>query len=197
MIKSLEIMRTKVEPNFESDNVDKVILSIDPASHSLAFAVIERKSSKDYLLGAGKIIFPKKIETIEKLIIVGKTLPEIVKLYNPTIAVVEKTVYLQNPQTTVLLAYFVGHILGTLAGLGIETSDITPMTWKPGIGYKNVTKKEQETWELDVRETKKKAAFERKERVKRIVQEKIPGIGEYDEDVVDAIGIGIWKLTHG
>lgn len=189
-------LKNVINPSKQLVPRDRTILSIDPASHSFAFAVTKQTGENVMLIGAGKVTFPKKAETVEKLKIVGSTLPGIVQEFGVTEAICEKTVYLQNPQTTVLLAYFVGHIMGTLIGLDIPVDDIGPMSWKPKIGYKNVTKKEMETWGLDPKETKKKAAFERKERTKRIIRNRIPDIQEYDDDIFDSIGIGLYRIEN-
>ena len=190
---ALKNVINKTEPLTQGD---RTILAIDPSSNSLAFAVAECRNGKQHLIGAGEIEFPKKANTIEKLAIVGSALPTIIDSFKPTEAMVEKTVYLQNPQTTVLLAYFVGHIMGTIIGKGIPVEDIPPMSWKPKIGYKNVTKKEMDTWGLDAKETKKKAAFERKERTKRIIRERIPLVNEYNDNIFDAIAIAIYTLEN-
>ena len=84
--------------------------------------------------------------------------------------------------------------MGTILREKIYVTDVAPMRWKPGIGYKNVTKREQATWGLDERETKKKAVFERKERVARIMRE-IFLYDTQDYDIWDAIGIGWFSVS--
>ena len=69
--------------------------------------------------------------------------------------------------------------------------------WKRGIGYSKVTKAEKEKWEkeIGVKEARKKAAFERKDRVRQIL---VTVLGKdfdesrYDSDEIDAIAIGVW-----
>jgi predicted RNase H-like nuclease len=77
-------------------------------------------------------------------------------------------------------------------------SDVPPLTWKPFIGYKNVSAKEKAEWAvtMEQKEVKKKAEFERKERVKRIIDQRIPNHGCTDHDIIDSMGIGIWGLAH-
>jgi hypothetical protein len=70
--------------------------------------------------------------------------------------------------------------------------------WKRGIGYKNISKNDK--IELNTEAKKKK---ERKDRVRQIVIEYFHMSNEdlADDDIVDAVGIGLWyylmAVSHG
>ena len=117
-------------------------------------------------------------------------------------AIIEQSVYIQNFQSSRIISYIIGFTWGILSVYGVTTEDVSPLMWKPGIGYKNVTKKDQ--YELEKNGQKGsiqiKMKNERKQRVRSIVLaafgDNIDGIE--DDDIVDAIGIGLWyHLTHG
>jgi hypothetical protein len=101
-----------------------------------------------------------------------------------------------------VLSYIIGFTWGELDDHCKYVTDVNPLTWKSGIGYKNLTKK-------DIKELKDKYGSrgiqrrlndERKSRVRKILLEyftdlELDGI---DSDISDAIGIGLWYgIKHG
>lgn len=170
----------------------KRILSIDPSSKALAFAVVEPGK----LLNKGKISLPK--DEWERIKVVTQVIPALIAQHKPDYMLVEKTVYLQNPMTTITLAYIVGAIMSQGARENVSTGHVAPLKWKPGVGYKNVSAKEKKEWALTMpeKEVKKKAAFERKERVRVLMVDQIPGLDETDYDIIDAIAIGVWGIKE-
>jgi Holliday junction resolvasome RuvABC endonuclease subunit len=170
------------------------VLSIDPSTNSIAFAVMEY----DKLLAWGKVQLPKG-DFPDKFRVINATIPLLIKQHKPTHFVVEQSIYIQNPNTSRSLAYINGCIFSAAVRAGHKkVSDIVPITWKAGIGYKRVSAGEKRIWAdtMTTREVTKKAEFERKERVKRIVDAEIPGHGCVDGDIIDAIGIGLWAVKN-
>ncbi len=170
------------------------VLSIDPSSKHYAFAVVTNTK----LIASGKVDFPKNSSLSEKFQIIDSSLPLLIQKYKPKQVVIEETVYLQNPNTTRLLAYIVGGLWSTALRHCSEVRDANPMTWKSGIGYKNVSASEKRTWGQSMTdlEVRKKAAFERKDRVRRIIDTKYPNHGVTDTDIIDAIAIGYWVVKR-
>ena len=177
----------------------KKILAIDPASHSLAWAVIDCDKN---IVETGKIDLSKTKEVTEKFNEITKGIKKIVDSHKIDHAIIEQSVYIQNFQSSRIISYIIGFTWGILSVYGVTTEDVSPLMWKPGIGYKNVTKKDQ--YELEKNGQKGsiqiKMKNERKQRVRSIVLaafgDNIDGIE--DDDIVDAIGIGLWyHLTHG
>ena len=170
------------------------IMAIDPSTNSLAFAVMEYGT----LLAWGKIDLPKGT-IIKKLGTINRMVPVILDTYIPDYFVIEQSIYIQNANTTRTLAYINGCVLSQVVQHGTKhIDDVKPLVWKPGIGYKNVSAKEKQIWkdQLGAKEAQKKASFERKERIKRIIDEKIPGHNCNDNDIIDAIGIGLWATQN-
>jgi Holliday junction resolvasome RuvABC endonuclease subunit len=173
-------------------------LSIDSSSGSLAFAVFDKNKEKVKLVGVGKINFAANMS--QKLQIINLTLPLIFNKYkNIDVVIIEQTIYIQSPKTSRILSYIVGHIWGKCLEFCEDVRDVEIMKWKSHIGYKNVSKKEKIAWEKELgsTEAKKKAASERKERTKRLLNQKIPNISDIsDYDIIDAMAIGLWATSN-
>lgn len=174
------------------------VLAIDPASHSLAWAVVD--SGKN-VIATGKIVLSKEKEPSDKFSKIAKELIAVIKEYNPDVAAIEQSVYIQNFQSSRIISYMIGFTWGLLFQNGVKTRDINPLSWKPNIGYKNLTKQDKK----DLEENGKKGSIqikmknERKQRVRDIVSiaygENTPGLD--DEDIVDALGIALWYYKTG
>jgi Holliday junction resolvasome RuvABC endonuclease subunit len=171
------------------------VISIDPSSNSLAFSIFEAQDDA-ILVAYGKIDFPKHAEMRQRYEIINAALPELVERYKPDTIVIEETIYIQNPNTSRLLAYIVGGLMCKSVDLKLRVIDVGPLKWKAYIGYKKVTKKEIDEWakEHGEKEAKKIAAFERKDRVRAIMFHKFPQLENEDYDIWDAIGIGWWAI---
>lgn len=169
------------------------LLAIDPASHSLAWAIIDNDKS---VVATGKIVLTKQKEVSEKLSTIASELIPIVEKYKPDVAAIEQSVYIQNFQSSRIISYIIGFTWGLLFQNGVKTRDINPLSWKPNIGYKNLSKKD--IAELDKNGKKGsaqiKAKNERKQRVRDIVTiaygDTTPGLD--DDDIIDALGIALW-----
>lgn len=177
----------------------KNCISIDPSSTSLAWAVI---SCKNKLISTGKVKFDKGSSMATKLETINNELHKIVEKYSVDRAVIEQSVYIQNFQSSRILSYIIGHVYGEMIRLGLQCEDITPLSWKPAIGYKNVSRREVEELKkkgIDL-SNQTKLKNERKDRVRKIVLSAYgPNVeGIDDDDIVDAIGIGLWyHLKYG
>lgn len=169
------------------------VLGIDPSTTSFAFThMVDKKIEK-----CGKIDFPKHSNMVARAKIINEHLTEQLLTFKPDLVAVEQMIYIQNPQTSRELSYTVGYIIGKASELNIPIIDVGPMTWKAFIGYKNVRKTDIAEWakEIGEKEAKKKAAFERKDRVRSIMFHIYPEIEEEDYDIWDSIAIAYWG-TH-
>ena len=178
---------------------NKKILGIDPATHSLAWAVCETNSQGDVvLLDYGKIELVKKMGMDVKVQGIVEYLPEVIRSSSPDIAYIEQTVYIQNYQTSRDLSYIVGASMATASMHKIPIVEASPLVWKTQIGYNRVTKKDILAWSVTMgeKEAKKKASYERKHRVRQLLAERIGldllDIEKFDSDEIDAIGIATW-----
>jgi len=167
---------------------DKVILSIDPSSHSLGWAVIDFNNGLR-LLDCGKIKFTKTNDISIKFNEINSGIQAVCKKHNPSIAVIEQSVYIQNFQTSRVISYIIGYSWGTVQLYCRKVMDVNPILWKRGIGYKNISKEDKIL--LNTESKKKK---ERKDRVREIVVDYFAMSDDdlSDDDIVDAVGIGLW-----
>jgi Holliday junction resolvasome RuvABC endonuclease subunit len=172
-------------------------LSIDSSSKSLAFAIFD-KNETTTLTAVGKVNFPSDMR--QRLDVINATVKAIFDYYGPiNHVVIEQTIYIQSPQTSRILSYVVGHIWGKCLEYCKDVRDVEVMKWKSHIGYKNVSKVEKEAWTKKFGETeaKKIAAKERKERTGKIIKKKILNIDNIsDNDIVDAVAIGLWAVDN-
>lgn len=169
------------------------VIAIDPASHSLAWAVLTYDKE---LIATGKIDLTKEKEQSQKFNKIKKELIAIVKEYKPDVAAIEQSVYIQNFQTSRVISYIIGFTWGIISDQCDVIEDVSPLVWKPAIGYKNVSKRDGEVLAKNGKKgsIQGKLKNERKERVREIVSvsfgKDTPGIE--DDDIVDAIGISLW-----
>lgn len=169
------------------------VIAIDPASHSLAWAIL---SYDKELIATGKIDLKKENDQSSKFNKIKKELIGIVDEYEPDVAVIEQSVYIQNFQTSRIISYIIGFTWGIISDKCKTIEDVSPLSWKPVIGYKNVTKKDGDVLSKNGKKgsTQVKMKNERKQRVREIVSvsfgKDVPGID--DDDIVDAIGIALW-----
>jgi Holliday junction resolvasome RuvABC endonuclease subunit len=178
---------------------DVRILGIDPSTKSLAWGLCRFTGQGDIVFDdAGLITLPKQegMGAIVKTIV--DDLPDLVKETRPDAVFIEQTVYIQNFQTSRVLSYVVGAAMAAVAFVGVPITEASPLSWKTGIGYKKVMKKDIIAWSLKMgeKEAKKKASFERKNRVRHILVDRLgeefSDTDRYDVDMVDAVGIAMW-----
>ena len=174
--------------------MDYQIMSIDPSTMSLAYSIID---SDNRILDVGKIDLSSTKSIHEKLHIITTSLPVVMEKWKVKYTVIEEAVFIQNFKTSRLISYIIGHTMGVMYQHCKFIAEANPIVWKRGIGYSKVTKAEKEQWEKEIgaKEAKKKAAFERKDRVRQIL---VTNLGKdfqesrYDSDEIDAIAIGVW-----
>ena len=181
---------------------DGRIIAIDPATHSLAWAIIDVSEDRLDIVDFGKINLDKIPEMSNKFSKIKKEIPEICEKYKPDIGVIEQSVYIQNFQASRVLSYIIGFTWGELDDYCKYVTDVNPLTWKAGIGYKNLNKKDEKEIKdkYGTKGIQKRLNDERKARVRKILMEyftdlELDGI---DSDISDAIGIGLWYgIKHG
>ncbi len=167
---------------------DRRVLSIDPSSHSLGWAVIDFTNGLE-LIDCGKIKFTKTNDISIKFNEINDGIKSICKKYNPTISVIEQSVYIQNFQTSRVISYIIGYTWGIVQNYCSKVMDVNPILWKRGIGYKNISRSDKSIFDTEAKRKK-----ERKDRVRDIVLDYFQMSEENlkDDDIIDAIGIGLW-----
>lgn len=172
-------------------------LGVDPSSRHIAFAIVEKNGDHVSILFSGKIelssgdIFMKMQECFDNI-------QYLINEYRPEIFIVEQPISIQNPQTTRILTYIVGSLIVGAMQLLKNIYDVNPMVWKAHLGYKMVSANEKKVWKIELgeKEARKKADFEKKERVKRILRDRFSNFDDSDHDVCDAIGIALYGADN-
>ena len=169
------------------------LLAVDPASHSLAWSVVDLEWNKFSVVATGKIDFKTQKEVSNKFSAIRKGLKEVCEEYEPTHAAIEQSVYIQNFQSSRILSYIIGYSWGVLDDYCNDVCDINPLIWKNKIGYKNVSKDDKKNIEKNhgSKGLQKRLTQERKDRVKRIIENEISFSTE-DDDINDSLGIALW-----
>lgn len=172
------------------------VIAIDPASHSLAWSILDMDSSGVKIVDYGKIDFKSIPELSNKFMQIKNEMPMICQTYKPNVAIIEQSVFIQNFQASRILSYIIGFTWGELDDFCSIVQDVNPLSWKSGIGYKNVSKKEVAQIKEKYGEKGIQGVLnnERKNRVKVILKEHFESLNvdDLDSDISDSIGIGLW-----
>lgn len=172
------------------------ILAIDPSSHSLAWVIYDVTLDSINLIANGKIDYKKDKDVSLKFKAIDNGLREIIEEYKPRNAIIEQSIYVQNFETSRIISYIIGYSWGVLSSGGCLVSDVNPLMWKSGIGYKNLSKKDAESLKNNGEKgsLQIKQKNERKKRVRDIVSKYFSSgdLGIDDDDIIDAAGIGLW-----
>ena len=175
------------------------ILAIDPSSHSLAWVIYDISMTDISLIACGKIDYKKDKDVSIKFSVINKGLSDIVKEYTPKHAIIEQSIYVQNFESSRIISYIIGYSWGVISAGNCTVSDVNPLVWKAGIGYKNLGKKDKEIFMNDGKPgaLQIKLKNERQRRVRTLVA-KYFATGDTslnDDDIIDAAGIGLWYAT--
>jgi Holliday junction resolvasome RuvABC endonuclease subunit len=178
---------------------DKRYIGFDTSSNALAFAIVDRKDEEWSLIHTGRIeLGPKDMNG--KLRVVAATIRPLFDQFGPIdVIAVEQSIMVQNAKTTIKLSQIIGALWIICIDYGIDVEVVMPLQWKAAIGYKRVMKADKVEWAKTMTplEVKKKAAFERKDRVKRILQKDCKVVKDIDDDdIVDSIGVAKWALMN-
>lgn len=176
------------------------MIAIDPASHSLAWSILDMDDKGISVVDYGKIDFKDIPELSNKFSKIKREMPAICLKYKPTVAVIEQSVFIQNFQASRILSYIIGFTWGELDDHCKTVQDVNPLKWKSGIGYRNVTKKQV----AEIKEQhgskgiQKVLNDERKKRVRDILKREIADldVDSLDSDISDSIGIGLWYAVE-
>lgn len=123
-----------------------MILGIDPGING-GMAFIGGDEIHLYNTPTVKVPYVRKGKKSTRLELDLKRIAELVKLHNPTIAVIEKVAARPGQGTTSMFRFgqSFGQVEGVLAGREVETIYVTPRTWKK---YFSLTKDKDDSLNL-------------------------------------------------
>ncbi len=176
-------------------------VSVDASTQSMAFAVWE-----DDLRAWGKIVYEHTSKNIyDKSGVIGKKSGALTRAllerYEVKVMVIEKPIFANSPMTASNLALTQGALVGAAIFGGIDrVVGVEPITWSAHIGNPNLKKAEKDKIKLDnpdasPNKLKIMQRDFRKQRTMDYVNKRF-GLNIYDNDVGDAIGIGVYALDR-
>ncbi len=121
------------------------ILGIDPGMAIVGYGMIEINAGEEEinLITSGSIQTDKKLSDSKRLLEISNDLAQILEMYNPDCASVEKLFFFKNQKTIIPVAEARGVILSVLEKYNIPVYEYTPMEVKQVLtGYGRAEKKE-------------------------------------------------------
>jgi crossover junction endodeoxyribonuclease RuvC len=122
---------------------EKIIIGIDPGIADTGYGVIIADQGKLQHITHGSIKTAADLPLNERLLKLNQDLSEIIKKYQPEIAVVEQLFFCNNAKTAFSVGQARGVILLTLTKAKLKFLELTPLQVKQGLtGYGNADKKQ-------------------------------------------------------
>ncbi len=120
------------------------ILGIDPGTATTGFGVVEEDSQGQLIsVGYGTIVTPPDMAVEKRLLSIYEQLKEIILLYKPQAAAVEKLFFYKNVTTAMAVGQSRGVVVLSFAQAGLPIGEYTPLEVKQAVtGYGNADKKQ-------------------------------------------------------
>ena len=109
------------------------ILGIDPGLRTTGYGVIEASGSKLAYVASGAVRVPTGDELPIRLKAILDGLAEVISIYRPDIAVIEKVFVNTNPQSTLLLGQARGAAICALVTANLPVSEYTALQIKQAV----------------------------------------------------------------
>ncbi|HRE18144.1 MAG TPA: crossover junction endodeoxyribonuclease RuvC [Rhodocyclaceae bacterium] len=119
------------------------ILGIDPGLRVTGFGVIEKQGKQLVYVASGCIKSNDKESLPERIATLFNGIGEVIKLYAPTQAAVEKVFVNVNPQSTLLLGQARGAAISALVHAGLPVAEYTALQVKQAVVGQGKAAKEQ------------------------------------------------------
>jgi crossover junction endodeoxyribonuclease RuvC len=110
-----------------------IILGIDPGLRTTGFGVIEKHGSKLRYIASGTIKSGLEGALPPRLKIILDGVREVVSIYGPQCAAIEKVFVNVNPQSTLLLGQARGAAICALVGADLEVAEYSPTQIKQSV----------------------------------------------------------------
>jgi crossover junction endodeoxyribonuclease RuvC len=110
-----------------------IILGIDPGLRTTGFGVIEKHGSKLRYIASGTIKTGLEGALPPRLKIILDGVREVVSIYGPQCAAIEKVFVNVNPQSTLLLGQARGAAISALVGADLEVAEYSPTQIKQSV----------------------------------------------------------------
>lgn len=119
------------------------ILGIDPGIAIVGYGIIDVENDSYNLVASGSVQTSKGKSDAARLLEIAEDLNQIIQMYKPDTAAVEKLFFFKNQKTVIPVAEARGVIIMTLEKYSIEACEYTPLEVKQTItGYGRAEKSE-------------------------------------------------------
>ena len=108
----------------------KIILGIDPGYDRVGVGIIKRENNKDEYIYSDCIVTDKSKDYSDRLQEIYISLNDIIKHYNPSIAVIEDLFFTTNQKTVIKVAQARGVIMLACIQNKLITQELTPLQIK-------------------------------------------------------------------
>lgn len=123
-------------------SVNQTILGIDPGYDRLGWAVGTAQGNNWRDIHHGVIQTDKKAAIVERYQQLDKELKEVIKNYQPTVAVIESLFFFKNQTTVMKVSEARGVIISACLSQNLEIAEFTPLQIKQAVtGYGRADKK--------------------------------------------------------
>lgn len=120
-----------------------IFLGIDPGTATIGFAFIEKEWKNLRILDFWVITTPTGLSLPDRICMLIADLRELIDLYNPSIAGIERLFFLRNVTNGIDVAQARGAIVLTLRERWMELHEFTPLEVKKSITGNGMAKKPQ------------------------------------------------------
>ena len=119
------------------------ILGIDPGIAIVGYSIIDVDGDVYNFRASGSIQTTKSSTEAERLLEIERDMEQLIKMYSPDVAAIEKLFFFKNQKTVIPVAQARGIILMTLAKANIPFGEYTPLEVKQTItGFGRAEKSE-------------------------------------------------------
>jgi crossover junction endodeoxyribonuclease RuvC len=125
----------------------KIILGIDPGTLVLGFGLINAQANNISLLDMGAVKLSSKKDAYERLLIIHKTVKDLIEKYKPNSFAIEAPFFGKNVQSMLKLGRAQGVAIATAMGAGLEVFEYSPRKIKQAITGNGNADKEQ-VWKM-------------------------------------------------
>lgn len=121
-----------------------IVMGIDPGTATTGYGLVrEQENGGLSIVDYGVILTPSQVSMPERLLLLNHKLKEIILLHHPVSGSVEKLFFQRNVRTALSVGQARGVILFTMAEVGMEIFEYTPLEVKQAVvGYGGADKQQ-------------------------------------------------------
>jgi crossover junction endodeoxyribonuclease RuvC len=120
-----------------------IVLGIDPGTAALGYGIVERRAGRLRMVDVGCLVTSARLPLPERLLVIHRTVVELIELHAPDILAVERLFFSKNAQTAFAVGQARGVVLLAGAAAGVPVREATPNEVKIAVTGYGAADKEQ------------------------------------------------------